>query len=33
MKRVVTQCGEKHLDVLCADIELLNAIAEFIKNM
>ena len=33
MKRVVTQCGEKHLDALCADMELLNAIAEFIKNM
>ena len=33
MKRVVTHCGEKHLDALCADIELLNAIAEFMKNM
>lgn len=33
MNRIITQAGKEHYEPFCADIELLNAIAEFIKNM
>lgn len=33
MKRIIKQCGEDHLEPFCADLTLLNAIADFIKNM
>lgn len=33
MKRIVKQGKTEHFEPFCADIELLNAIAEFIKNM
>ena len=33
MNRVVEQGKTEHFEPFCADIELINAIAEFIKNM
>ena len=33
MKRIIKQGGEDHFEPFCADVELLNIIADFIKNM
>ena len=33
MKRIIKQGGEEHFEPFCADLELLNVIANFIKNM
>lgn len=33
MNRIIMQAGKEHYEPFCADVELLNAIVEFIKNM
>lgn len=33
LKRIIKQGGEYHFEPFCADIELLNALADFIKNI
>lgn len=33
MKRIIKQGGEEHYEPFCADLKLLNVIADFIKNM
>lgn len=33
MKRIIKQGGKEHYEPFCADLKLLNVIADFIKNM